>query len=715
MAKKEKFTAEELLTVFHKPNIKTRVEEAIKTIEKPFAVVSLIDKDHIYEVTYVCPKCGEVFTNETSSYSMWRPLTTDIKPICCPECDYHTRRRLVQTKDETKEEHRYLLFDDDVDFITVCDFNIKETLYFCDSGDISQTLEINPCDITRYTKSTGEKSSFIFNPETGEAKPTKTRPSNLFRIYSISDDHIISTDIEVKTRNDVSTVLSKMSRVETKEREKITLSELGSLGDIPDVSPAEMFVIKTNSIENDLVSRTDITECECMLCGHKWVTALESTVSHPVLTCPDCNSTVRLDSYVSETVFYVLEYDENILIKSVTYTGYRHASYYKTIPYTLTPELNSIYIIDKKGKLLSYNRFRDDIYTKETRAKKTWYRVSKLIVVNPEFDLIRRTGITEFFNALNAVSYNGGVRENDLIKFMCDAQKYPVYEKIAKAGYGCELMLQNSTTDKVVINKKAEKLHEAFGLTKGLLKSYLKYNKENDYRHISTYQTLYNYFPDITPEEIRWCIQEQVIPHELKNALDLIPHVKIGDAISYLERVRLTQVFHPVASIPEWRDYLQAAISIGMDIKDRHVLYPRALKTEHDIVISKQRFITDEKTKENFLKAVEDYKHLEYHKDDYFVRVPASTEEMLEEGRKLHHCCGRYIDDVSRKIAFVLFLRKKADPDTPFLSMEILPDGTIRQVRGLNDSYVHVLPEYREINSFLNSFALRKHLYLDLR
>ena len=174
-------------------------------------------------------------------------------------------------------------------------------------------------------------------------------------------------------------------------------------------------------------------------------------------------------------------------------------------------------------------------------------------------------------------------------------------------------------------------------------------------------------------------------------------------------------MFDPIPAAEQWRDYLDACKSIDMDMTDRHVLYPRALKTEHDIVMSKQKFIADEALNDDFVKSVNKYRFLEYHKDDYFIKVPESMQSMFEEGRKLNHCCGRYVDDVIDKQAFILFLRRKDNPDTPFLSIEVSPDMTVHQVRGINDTYVSVHKDAKAINMFLQSWARMKHLCLDIR
>ena len=50
----------------------------------------------------------------------------------------------------------------------------------------------------------------------------------------------------------------------------------------------------------------------------------------------------------------------------------------------------------------------------------------------------------------------------------------------------------------------------------------------------------------------------------------------------------------------------------------------------------------------------------------------------------LCHCVGssdRYWDRIERNEAFILFLRKASDPDLPYYTLEVEPDGTVRQKR----------------------------------
>ena len=63
-------------------------------------------------------------------------------------------------------------------------------------------------------------------------------------------------------------------------------------------------------------------------------------------------------------------------------------------------------------------------------------------------------------------------------------------------------------------------------------------------------------------------------------------------------------------------------------------------------------------------------------------------EDIIKEGEQLHHCVGsseRYWDRIERRESYVLFLRHTSDPDKPYYTLEVEPDGTVRQKRTMYD------------------------------
>jgi len=81
-----------------------------------------------------------------------------------------------------------------------------------------------------------------------------------------------------------------------------------------------------------------------------------------------------------------------------------------------------------------------------------------------------------------------------------------------------------------------------------------------------------------------------------------------------------------------------------------------------------------------------------YADEDYLVIAPQNTFDIIKEGRMLHHCVGndgageRYYDRIERRESFIMFLRRAEEPEDPYYTLEIEPDGTVRQKRTLFDA-----------------------------
>ena len=74
----------------------------------------------------------------------------------------------------------------------------------------------------------------------------------------------------------------------------------------------------------------------------------------------------------------------------------------------------------------------------------------------------------------------------------------------------------------------------------------------------------------------------------------------------------------------------------------------------------------------------------EYADENYTIIVPERIEDVFNEGNQLNHCVGnseRYWDRIERRESYIMFLRKTADPDKPYYTLEVEPGGTVRQKR----------------------------------
>ena len=153
---------------------------------------------------------------------------------------------------------------------------------------------------------------------------------------------------------------------------------------------------------------------------------------------------------------------------------------------------------------------------------------------------------------------------------------------------------------------------------------------------------------------------------------------KSGDDISHVLQV--------------WNDYLSMAKRLGMDIHDSIIYRTRDLQLRHkEAVLKIEEMKRGIRRRELEEKYVGFQKHLidlkekyEFSDGEYQVIAPKSIDDILYEGDTLHHCVNKtdtYFDRIVSKESYILFLREKENPKVPFYTLEVEPDGTIRQKR----------------------------------
>ena len=94
----------------------------------------------------------------------------------------------------------------------------------------------------------------------------------------------------------------------------------------------------------------------------------------------------------------------------------------------------------------------------------------------------------------------------------------------------------------------------------------------------------------------------------------------------------------------------------------------------------------------------------EYADKEYAVIVPSGVLDILVEGDILNHCLrgsDRYWDRIQTHESYILFLRRASAPDTPYYTLEVEPDGTVRQKR---TNFDRQEPDIQEAKKFLSEW-----------
>lgn len=155
------------------------------------------------------------------------------------------------------------------------------------------------------------------------------------------------------------------------------------------------------------------------------------------------------------------------------------------------------------------------------------------------------------------------------------------------------------------------------------------------------------------------------------------------------------------SDISNWLDYVSMASRKNMLGKINP--FPKDINQAHDAFLehlnaeSVKRKIEGKKAYINSIckkfpgvkKTLEKIrKKYEYANEVYQIVVPKGVKDIVAEGVKLNHCVDksdRYFERIVSHESYIFFLRRAENPDLPWYTLEVEPDGTIRQKRSFWD------------------------------
>lgn len=193
---------------------------------------------------------------------------------------------------------------------------------------------------------------------------------------------------------------------------------------------------------------------------------------------------------------------------------------------------------------------------------------------------------------------------------------------------------------------------------------------------------------------ISWFCQEGITPENVRFIED---RMHMEQIYNYVRRQMREGRMKSKEVLTTWVDYLSMAVRLGIDTSDEIIYRARKLKQRHDELVERCNQRKDlalrageilqkyPQVEEHYRAVKEIYSHTG---EDFTVLVPDRIEDIILEGERLHHCVGssdRYWDRVQRKESYVLFLRRTADTEKAYYTLEVEPNGTVRQKRTMYD------------------------------
>lgn len=277
-------------------------------------------------------------------------------------------------------------------------------------------------------------------------------------------------------------------------------------------------------------------------------------------------------------------------------------------------------------------------------------------------------------------------------RYLAIEREHPVVEKLAKLGmFRLAADLIDSYYDDEIINEDETELTKILKIDTSRLKRLKVMNGKIE--HLIWYQyekQINSILPDEMIKDFGNCSFEPSSFNFLPLHLSLIKiwnYMKKQSALSgeSLKRVRDT-----------WRDYINMAKQAKMNVKSDMICKPKVLKAAHNEMVMILQSGEMEKQAEKLTgkwPKVNDnlpkLKKFEYTDGKYSIIAPNSIIDIVKEGTALQHCvhtCDFYFDRIQRDETYLFFLRKSECEDVPWYTLEVEPNGNIRQKRTTGDN-----------------------------
>ena len=299
---------------------------------------------------------------------------------------------------------------------------------------------------------------------------------------------------------------------------------------------------------------------------------------------------------------------------------------------------------------------------------------------------LTRTGLPELIRVVGKL---------DPEQYLLMLKKRPILEQLVKAGLGGlvrDCMYKNGDWYNISIVPGA-------GLAKSLGIDSQEMNRLRRCQGGQEYLTWLRYEKEIGKEipdhTITWFCSCRMEPRDLRDLPQQMSPLQVSN---YLRRQMREQHMSCRQVLTTWADYLSMAARLKLDLNSAAVYRVRRLKQRHDELLG--LFNHDASLAIRAGQILQKYPHIEdilqrikpkyeFADETYTVLVPERIEEIMIEGRLLGHCVAnidRYWDRIERRESYVLFLRHTADVDRPYYTLEVEPNGTIRQKRTQGDN-----------------------------
>ena len=258
--------------------------------------------------------------------------------------------------------------------------------------------------------------------------------------------------------------------------------------------------------------------------------------------------------------------------------------------------------------------------------------------------------------------------------------KHPNVEYLIKTGYR-HLIREicsgywgsiNHLETSCLINWKSNNLLKMLGLNRTEFKL-LQGNEEN----YECYKSWRRVYPKAEPQELMKVVRTFGSEQGTAASLTNYTGKSVFRIAAYLEEKHVTKW--------NYRDYISQCRTLEYDLHDTAICFPKDFEAMHTRLSAIIKYKTDEKKNRELTARIPEREKFEFSYKDLILIQPKNLEEIITEGRTLHHCVGGYADRHAEGETNIFFIRKASDPDTPYFTIEVNNNYYIQQCHGFKN------------------------------
>ena len=641
-----------------------------------------------------------------------------MKPeIYSPKCPEHLAKRAEEEHTAWLGKHYYGCWPD---IIWQEERNGLLYTYIYDGEGVCDQDKRMPKYLTVADMEKKRWDTWSFQDEKWSRKMLK----NTIGYYGTAEDCIDREVYGMALRDMQREVRREEAKKRKEKKERQTKADMEQAGELP---PAFLRWAERQLDPYIVYNPGDRNHGYCTRCRteHFFAKKLENHTEH---TCPSCRSRCRVKTpkcmpeMAMGTTVYIQRTREGVMVRYVTLYKKMKEGYRTAVPDTE----ERVRVVIKQGE-------RQKWYE---RADTSWYGSDKEIwrknrveewtrgINSPYRDreryhgclAVRRNGREVPVYRKNISRITGGsileymddwkdllqdMKKKRKWKYAADAfidlydwiHRYPQTESLWKLGF--RKLAEDTIRKPAEVKREQKELHKYLRISKEMWRFLNAEGKEEADCYIL--KKIRNYDKTCTDKKLAW---------EAAKKIDMY-HIDVYKGLS----LRKVVVYLGHNKEYLYGDYIKIAKNIGYNLNDEFTAFPKNLREAHDAAVEVQNELREKEKMEKARK--EDpgiqkvYKKIRkqysFETENFIFRPAASNYEIVKEGQALHHCVGggTYTRKMMDGASYIIFMRKKEQPEKPYYTIEISPDGEIRQAYGKYNNK----PDWETVEPILQQYS----------